>query len=158
MLRPAKKRDLPKAPVVEEGDEPDAEPAEAPPRVLSEAQERQKRQLLSSAEDFDRKLQSVESQMVSPALRNSDDKYFIEPYGAYLDLVWLNAEVGTGGGDVAGSADFAPTETQVGLLKSLEAAVASFDSDYRKILQDELPQLNRVLESANLAPLVGGAR
>src|SRR5271166_3821451 len=157
MLRPAKKRDLPKPPVVEEGDEPDSEPAAAPPPVLSEVQERQKKQLLASAEDFDKKLQSVESRMVSRALRNSDDKYFVEPYGAYLDLVWLNAEVGTGGGDVAGSADFAPTETQMDLLRTLEASVASFDAEYRKILQDDLPPFNRVLESANLAPLVGGA-
>ena len=47
------------------------------------------------------------------ALRNSDDKYFVEASGVYLDLMWLNAEVGTGGGDVAGGADFAPTEAQL---------------------------------------------
>jgi hypothetical protein len=123
---------------------------------LNEAQERQKKQLLTAAEDLDKKLQGVESRLVSRALRNSDDKYFIEPYGVYLDLIWLNAEVGTGGGDVAGSADFAPSETQLELLKRYEAEAASVESDYQKILQDDLPPFDKALESANLAPLVGG--
>ena len=158
MLRPAKKPDKPQAPVAEEGDEPDAETAEAPPAGLNEAQERQKKQLLAAAEALDKKLQAVESRWVSRALRNSDDKYFIEPYGVYLDLIWLNAEVGTGGGDVAGSADFTPTETQLGLLKTYEAEMASVDSEYRRILQDDLPPFDRALESANIVPLSRGVQ
>jgi hypothetical protein len=157
MLRPAKKPDKPKPALAEEGDEPDAEPAAAPPPVLSDAQEQQKKQLLAAAEALDKKLQTVESRLVSQALRNSDDKYFVEPYGAYLDLIWLNAEVGTGGGDVAGSADFAPSETQLDLLNSYEAEVAGADADYRKILQDDVPPFDHALESASLAPLAGGS-
>jgi photosystem II stability/assembly factor-like uncharacterized protein len=153
MLRPGKKAEKPKAPAAEADDEDDAEPAAAPPRAVIEAQELQKKQLLTAAEELDKKLQTVESRLVSRALRNSDDKYFIEPYGAYLDLIWLNAEVGTGGGDVAGSADFAPTESQLGLLKTYEAELASVDADFGKILQDDLPAFNRALESANLIPL-----
>jgi hypothetical protein len=82
-------------------------------------------QYSSAAEDLDRKLRAVESRPVSQALRNSDDKYFVEPYGAYLNLIWLNAEVGSGGGDVAGSADFAPSVTQLELLQTFEGDVAS---------------------------------
>ncbi len=158
MLRPAKKHDKPKPALAEEGDEHDAEPAAAPPPGLSDAQEQQQKQLLAAAEALDKKLQTVESRLVSQALRNSDDKYFVEPYGAYLDLIWLNAEVGTGGGDVAGSADFAPRETQLDLLNSYEAEAAGADADYRKILQDDMPPFDRALESANLAPLATGAR
>ena len=157
MLRPAKKQDKPKPPIAEEGDEPDTEPPEAPPAVLSDAQAQQKKQLLAAAEDLDKKLQAVESRLVSRALRDSDDKYFIEPYGIYLDLIWLNAEVGTGGGDVAGSADFAPTETQLDLLRTYESEAANVDSDYQKILQNDFPPFAQALQRANLAPLVGGA-
>ena len=156
MLRPPKKRDKPGPIIVEEGDEPDPEPAEAPAILLSEAQERQKKDLLTAAEDLDKQLQAVESRLVSQALRNSDDKYFVEPYGAYLNLIWLNAEVGTGGGDVAGSADFAPTETQLDLLKTLEEDVALVESDYQTILHNGLPPFDQALERANLAPLGGG--
>lgn len=156
MLRPAKKQVKPKPLIAEDGDEPDKDPAEAPPVVLSDEQEQQKRQLLAAAEGVDKKLQAVESRLVSQSLRNSDDKYFVEPYGIYLDLIWLNAEVGTGGGDVAGSADFSPTETQLNLLQAYETEVANVDSDYHKILQNDFPTFDRALESVNLAPLAGG--
>jgi len=91
---------------------------------------------------------------VSRALRNSDDKYFVEADGVYLDLIWLNAEVGTGGGDVAGGADFAPTEAQLESLKALEGERASVDVDLRQILQSDLPAFNQSLMHANLTPLL----
>jgi hypothetical protein len=154
MLRPPKKPDKPKAPKSEEDDEDDAEPSKAPPLELSEAQEKQKQELLKTVEDLDKQVEGVETRLVSQALRNSDDKYFVEPYGTYLDFIWLNAEVGTGGGDVAGSADFAPSETQLGLLKTYEEQAQSADSDFDRILHDRLPQLNQALNQAELAPLL----
>ena len=157
MLRPEKKQDKPAPVIAEEGDEPDAEPAGAPPPALNAAQQRQNQELLASAESLDKKLQAVESRLVSQALRNSDDKYFVEPYGTYLDLIWLNAEVGTGGGDVAGSADFAPSATQLELLATYEAEAASVDFEFQKLLREEVPPFDAGLERANLAPLLGGA-
>jgi hypothetical protein len=157
MLKPAKKVAKPEQLIAEEGDEPDSEPAAAPPPVLNDAQERRKKQLLAAAEDLDKKVQTVESRLVSQALQNSDDKYFVEPYGTYLDLIWLNAEVGTGGGDVAGSADFAPSATQLELLNTFEADAAGADSDYRKILQEDLPPFDQALQGANIAPVSGSA-
>ena len=43
---------------------------------------------------MDQKLQDVEYKFFSKALRTSDDKYFIQAYKIYLDLLWLNGEVG----------------------------------------------------------------
>ena len=91
---------------------------------------------------------------MSRALRNSDDKYFVEADGVYLDLIWLNAEVGTGGGDVAGGADFAPTEAQLESLRTLEGEGASVDVDLKQILQTDLPAFNQTLLHANLTPLL----
>ena len=34
----------------------------------------------------------------------SDDKYFRQAYRIYMNLIWLNGEVGPGAGDVAGFA------------------------------------------------------
>ena len=154
MLRPAKEEDKPEPPLAEEDDDYDAHPSKAPAAELTEAQQQQKKELLKTTEDFDKQLEGVESRLVSQALRNSDDKYFVESYGTYLDLIWLNAEVGTGGGDVAGSADFAPRATQLDLLKTYEEQAQSADSDFEAILHDKLPQLNQALNRAELAPLL----
>jgi hypothetical protein len=142
---------------VEEGDERDSDPPQAPPRVLSDVDEQQRVTLLAAAESLDKKLQTVESRLVSQALRNSDDKYFVEPYGVYLDLIWLNAEVGSGGGDVAGGADFAPTDAQLDSLKTLETEMSRVDSDFKEVLEHDLPQFDQALEHAKLAPLAAGA-
>ncbi|MBS0579537.1 MAG: sialidase [Proteobacteria bacterium] len=139
----------------EDDDDEDAEPAAAPPRLLSAAEEQQRAQLLQAAQDLDKKLEAVESRLVSRALRDSDDKYFVEAYGAYLDLIWLNAEVGTGGGDVAGGADFAPTAAQLATLTALEGEMAHAEADFQAILQQELPAFNQSLERANMIPLAG---
>jgi photosystem II stability/assembly factor-like uncharacterized protein len=153
MLRPAAPHVRHEAPLAEEGDERDRDPASAPSRPLSEAELLQRKQLLVATESFDRKLAAVESRLVSASLRDSDDKYFVEADGAYLDLIWLNAEVGTGGGDVAGGADFAPTEAQLDDLKTLEGEMASADADYQSLLKQDLPALDAALEQAALAPL-----
>ena len=158
MLRPPKKAEPEKAAAAAADDEDDEpEPTRASPRALTEAQAKQQAQLLQAAEDLNKKLQAIEYRLVSQALLNSDDKYFVEPYEAYLNLIWLNAEVGTGGGDVAGGADFAPTETQLALLKQYVSDVNAVESDYRKLLADDLPAFNHALETSNHAPLAVGA-
>jgi hypothetical protein len=116
----------------------------APPQVLSEAETKRKADLLNAAEALDKKLLSIEHKLVSQALLNSDDKYFVEPYQVYLNLIWLNAEVGTGGGDVAGGADFAPTETQWELLKSFENQMSAVDAEYNTCTKEDIP-FNRAL-------------
>ncbi|HXO66228.1 MAG TPA: hypothetical protein VN882_16175 [Steroidobacteraceae bacterium] len=157
MLRPAKPHQKREAPLAEEGDEDDPEPAAAPPRALNPAEQQERTQLLEAAESLDKKLQAVEAQLVERESRDSDDKYYVEPYGAYLNLIWLNAEVGTGGGDVAGSADFVPTAEQLDILQMLEGGVSGADADFHGILQHDLPAFNQSLERANLVPLAGGA-
>jgi photosystem II stability/assembly factor-like uncharacterized protein len=153
MLRPPKKKEKEQVSVDEDDDEGGA-PAPAPPPVLDEAQTKRKAELLKATEDVAKKLYTVECELAAPALLNSDDKYFVEPYKVYLDLIWLNAEVGTGGGDVAGGADFAPTDTQLGLLNGFETELERVDADYQKVMKEELPALNRSLADSNLTVLV----
>ncbi len=154
MLHPAEPHKKPQAQAEDEEDR-DAEPPAAPPRTLSAAEEQQRAQLLEAAGNLDKRLQAVESQLVSRALRDSDDKYFVEADGTYLDLIWLNAEVGTGGGDVAGSANFAPTAAQLATLQTLEGEMSQVDADFQAILKQDLPAFNQALEHANLVPLAG---
>jgi photosystem II stability/assembly factor-like uncharacterized protein len=154
MLRPPKKKEKEKPPFAQEDDEDSEEVTPSPAQALDEVQVKGKEELLKAAEEMDQKLQTVEHKLVSPALTNSDDKYFVEPYRVYLNLMWLNGEVGTGGGDVAGGADFAPTDTQLDLLKTFETEMAGADADYQKVMKDDLPALNRSLAESAVAPLV----
>jgi len=48
----------------------------------------------------------VELQLVSRTDLHSDDKFFVEAYKVYMNLIWLNGAVGTGAGDEAGGADY----------------------------------------------------
>jgi hypothetical protein len=148
MLRPPKKKEEEKKETAsaEEEDEyegPKFEPA--PPQVLTDTETKRKADLLDAADALDKKLLSVEHKLVSHALLNSDDKYFVEPYQVYLNLIWLNAEVGTGGGDVAGGADFAPTDTQLELLKTFESQMTDVDTEFRNFVREDLPAFNRSL-------------
>ena len=117
----------------------------APPQVLSDQDAKRKADLLKAAEDLDTKLESIEHKLVSRALLNSDDKYFVEPYQLYLNLIWLSAEVGTGGGDVAGGADFAPTDTQLELLKTFETQIAAVDTEVRTFMKEDVPAFSHTL-------------
>jgi photosystem II stability/assembly factor-like uncharacterized protein len=151
MLRPPKKKEAEK-PADDEEDEYDyPEPAQAPPKSMTEEQSKQKAQLLKSAEDLDKKLLAIEHKLVSSALTNSDDKYFVEQDQVYVNLLWLNAEVGTGGGDVAGGADFAPTNTQAELLETYEGSLNAVQDEFRKFSSDDLRAFNQLLANSGLA-------
>jgi len=110
-------------------------------------------ELLKAVEETDNKLQHVEYEMVSKALTNSDDKYYSEAYKIYYNLIWLNAEIGPGAGDVAGGTDFGPTDTEVGLLKSLESDLASATADYQTLMTKDIPAFNRVMLQHGITPL-----
>jgi photosystem II stability/assembly factor-like uncharacterized protein len=113
--------------------------------------------LLKSAADMDQKMQGVEYKLVTKALTTSDDKYFIAAYNIYFNLIWLNGEVGTGAGDVAGGADYGPTDTSRELLAMIEKDLAAAKVEYAALMDREVPVFNRTLVSAGLAPLSGPA-
>src|SRR5438046_4009632 len=78
-------------------------------------------ELIRSLQSMDQKMQSVEYKFISRAEALSDDKYYSAADKIYLNLIWLNAEVGTGGGDVAGGTGFGPTETSITLLQMIRS-------------------------------------
>jgi hypothetical protein len=130
--------------------------SQADPAAGKQADDKKKAnaELLKSVQDMGKKLQDVEFKLVSPSEVNSDDKYYVEPYKVYLNLIWLNAEVGSGGGDVAGGADFAPTDSAMTLLDMIEEDLASAKSDYGNLFDKELPAFNRSLAEHGITPAV----
>ncbi|HYM22028.1 MAG TPA: hypothetical protein VEU08_02430 [Vicinamibacterales bacterium] len=110
--------------------------------------------LLKQVADMDKRLFDVETKILEPAQMLSDDKYFQQAYRIYTNLVWMNGEVGPGAGDVAGGADFAPTDTSVGQLEGIEKDLTAVKGDYKTLMERDVPAFNRAIGAA-IAPLAG---
>jgi photosystem II stability/assembly factor-like uncharacterized protein len=93
--------------------------------------------------DLDKKMLNVELQLVSRSDLTSDDKYYVEPYKVYLNLVWLAQQVGNGGGDVAGGAEFPPTDADVAVLGVIEKDLETAKADYKKLMEVDVPAFNK---------------
>jgi len=82
------------------------------------------------------RMYDTELHYLSRTEMHSDDKWYVEKYKLYMNLVWLLAEVGGSGGDVAGGVAYAPTQAALNVyeerLKELGAARAAFT----KLLQE----------------------
>jgi hypothetical protein len=115
--------------------------------------DRSRADLLKSVDEMDKKMQDVEYKLISKSDRTSDDKYYVEAYKLYLNFIWLNGEVGTGAGDVAGGADFRPTEASLGVLEMLETELAKAQADYRNLMEKEVPAFNRLVAEKGITPL-----
>jgi photosystem II stability/assembly factor-like uncharacterized protein len=109
---------------------------------------------LDAVEAMDKKMQAVEVQLFSPGLANSDEKSYLEAYKLYLHLIWLNGEIGTGGGDVDGNPGYPPTDASVEVFNLLNKRLATAKAQYRDLMQKELPQFNRSLAERGVTPLV----
>jgi photosystem II stability/assembly factor-like uncharacterized protein len=94
---------------------------------------------LKKAEDLNGELQAIEHKLVSNALTMSDDKYFVEPYKIYFNLVWLYAEIGPGGGDVAGGSGYGPTDSEISLKLDIERELAAVKSEYTELMEKQTP-------------------
>ncbi|MEO7271003.1 MAG: sialidase [Vicinamibacterales bacterium] len=92
----------------------------------------------ASLRETDAQLASTEYKLIEKASTLSDDKYFVQAYKVYSNLIWLNGAVGTGAGDEAGGADYRPTDTQVAVLESIEKDLAVARAEYQALLKSGL--------------------
>lgn len=102
---------------------------------------------------MDKNVQRVEEEFISKELLNSDGKYYVEPYKLYYDLIWLNAEIGPGAGDVAGGGDYQATDTEFEMYKSLHDQLKTAMADYDALTTKEMPKFNQVLMRQGATPL-----
>ena len=79
----------------------------------------------------------AELHFLSRTEMHSDDKWYVEKYKLYLNLVWLLAEVGGGGGDVVGGVAYRPTSASVNVyqdqLKELDTGRADLDKLMKEV-------------------------
>jgi hypothetical protein len=122
--------------------------------------ERQRKQLEGMKDggkafaSMDTRLQNVEYEMFTKDLAASDDKYYVSAWKIYYNLLWLNGEIGTGAGDVAGGGDYGPTDTAPGLLEGLEKQLATATGHYQRLMAKDVPTFNKQLAAKGKEPLI----
>jgi len=94
---------------------------------------------------MDAKLLAVELRLLTKSDLNSDDKYYVEAYKVYLNLIWLSGEVGTGAGDVAGGADARPTDTSLEILAAIEKDLDEAKAEFTKVMTEDVPAFNKAM-------------
>jgi photosystem II stability/assembly factor-like uncharacterized protein len=101
-------------------------------------------ELKAAFTELEKKMLAVELMILSSEDLNSDDKYYTTPFSVYMNLIWLNGEVGTGAGDVAGGAEFRPTEGSMGVLAQLEKELAAAKVAYKALMEKEAPTIGQL--------------
>jgi hypothetical protein len=126
-------------------------------RLRKQIEDRRKQHPAADAmEQLDRKLQDVEFQLISHSDALSDEKYDSDGARLYLNFLWLNGSLGTGTGKYSGGADYAPTETAIGLVHGLETQLRAVREEYRKLMDVDVPAYNRVAQGQGMQPLIAG--
>ena len=93
--------------------------------------------------ELDKKMLDAELRLLSREDLNSDDKYYTEPFKIYMALIWLNGVVGNGAGDVAGGADYAPTDAALAWLVDIEKDLDAAKAAYKKLVETDLAEFNK---------------
>ncbi|MEE4278106.1 MAG: hypothetical protein V2I82_06540 [Halieaceae bacterium] len=79
-------------------------------------------------------LYNAELHYLSRTEMHSDDKWYVEKYRLYMNLVWLLAEVGGRGGDVFGGAGYRPTDAAVDVFDDRLREIEAAESDFAALL------------------------
>jgi hypothetical protein len=98
--------------------------------------------VLSALDGLDDAMLDVELRFLTKTEMNSDDKWYVEMYRLYLQYVWLSAEVGTGGGDVQGGAEYRPTDAAMAWLRDLETGTSEAEEAFRALVEETVPAFN----------------
>jgi photosystem II stability/assembly factor-like uncharacterized protein len=97
------------------------------------------------------KMYDTELHFLSRTEMHSDDKWYVEKYRLYLNLVWLLAEIGGSGGDVAGGVGYRPTDAAVTVFREQLAKLETANADFEALLRD-VEAFNRA-HAGKVAPI-----
>jgi hypothetical protein len=82
------------------------------------------------------RMYETELHYLSRTEMHSDDKWYVEKYKLYMNLVWLVAEIGSGGGDVAGGLAYRPTNAALSNFQDFQAQMATAQADFDKLMRE----------------------
>jgi hypothetical protein len=117
------------------------------------AADRQRETVVSQAGEVDQELLAVRDRLMQRTLQDGDAKSFRGPIQLYLKLMWLSAEIGTGGGDISGGVDFAPTQPEIAVHDVLKQRLEQTRRDYERLKTDVLPEFNKRLFAEGLGAI-----
>jgi hypothetical protein len=103
----------------------------------------EKPDVVAALAQLEHKMMDVELRLLSREDLNSDDKYYTEPFKVYLSLIWLSGEVASGAGDVAGGADFAPTDASLAWLADIEQQLDAAKAAYKSLVESDVAEFNK---------------
>jgi photosystem II stability/assembly factor-like uncharacterized protein len=112
-----------------------------------------RKDVVQALQDLDKKAMDVELKLLSRTDLHSDDKWYVEQYKVYMNLIWLSGVVGTGAGDVAGGADYRPTDASVAVLEMIEKDLTDAKTAFTALIDKELPAANRALSGKGIPTL-----
>jgi photosystem II stability/assembly factor-like uncharacterized protein len=107
--------------------------------------------LLDATQELDKKYLAQEDQLLHPTIAEADEKSFRGPLGLYLKFIWLGAEIGTGGGDVAGNSDYAPTEPEQQVFALLDGQLQAVQAALKEIESNAVPGYNAAMSKAGVS-------
>lgn len=110
------------------------------------------RDLVRAIQTLDQKLMDVELRLLSRTELHSDDKWYAEAYKVYLNLVWLAGDVGTGASDLAGGAEYRPTDQSVSTFEMLRQELEAAQAAFKAVLEHDVPAFHRAT-AGKLAPI-----
>jgi hypothetical protein len=83
-----------------------------------------------------KRMYDTELNFLSRTEMHSDDKWYVEKYKLYMNLVWLLAEIGGNGGDVMGGAGYRPTNAAVAVFKDRLAELDVARKEFDRLMKD----------------------
>lgn len=101
--------------------------------------------------DIYQKMYNTELHYLSRTEMHSDDKWYVEKYKLYMNLVWLAAEIGANGGDVAGGLGYRPTDAAVSVFRDRLLEMETAQRDFDRLMQ-EVEAFNRA-HAGKLPPI-----
>ena len=96
---------------------------------------------------------AVENTLLQETLAEGDQKSFRGPLQLYLTLLWLQAEVGSGGGDIAGNSDYPPTAAQIEVYEMLKDRLKAIRSEFNVVVEKDVPAFNAKVKNAGVAAI-----
>ena len=83
-----------------------------------------------------KRMYETELHYLSRTEMHTDDKWYVEKYKIYFNLVWLLSEVGGAGGDVMGGNGYGPTAAAVEVFGDRKREIATAKIAFDKLMAD----------------------